>query len=148
MLADAARARAHALTDDAAVDWALSIAAHVAAGLTSPPADPCQALGAYLKRMGVPDSKHQIELPGTPCDTCAATQVIPARVAAAVVQLAQSLGVTPGEAFLWTSRIGAMVLAHVAADHARNPHDALSALVLGAYAGIRREIDCDLAEAS
>jgi hypothetical protein len=147
MLSDAATARPTPLRRIDAVHWALTMAAEVAKYLGSPPTDPGEALSAYLHARGAAHVRDRMSLPGTPCDTCVATQMVPATAVPAVMALSMTLGVDASEAFRWASRIGAIVLSHAVVDSATGPEDALSALVLSEYVALRRRVDCELAMA-
>jgi hypothetical protein len=149
LLADVARQRSQPLARSDAVRWAVQIGVLIAQRSQLVTLDPPRDVAGYLRAMGA--GRHVIErssLPGVPCQTCVATQVLPMHVAGDVVRLAELLSCEPPQAFLWASRVGSIVLSHPATDRASTPVDALGALVASEYLLERRQADCDLLVAS
>jgi hypothetical protein len=145
LLADAARLREKPLRRSEAVRWAVDIGVIVVDTTVRPSMDPATAVREFLRRRGVRSpAVERTSLPGAPCATCIATQLLPAAVAADVVHIAQSLGCAPAQAFEWASRVGAIVLSHRVTDKAEGPADALSAMVMGEYVHDQRQLRCDL----
>jgi hypothetical protein len=109
--------------------------------------DPSEAFAEFLRVSGIRTMvTWKSSLPGVPCETCAATQVVPSYVAKQVLGIANQLGCSLSDAFLWASRLGAIVLANPASAGASTPMDALSSVVMGEYVARRQILRCALAD--